>query len=111
MHIISTSLAPAAIGPYSQAIAVGNFLYLSGQVALDPVSMTMVQDTLENEVERIIANIRAVLTEAKIGIQDVVKTTIFLTDIADFEKVNEVYGKYFSHKPARSTVTVVALPK
>ena len=111
MHIISTSLAPAAIGPYSQAIAVGNFLYLSGQVALDPVSMTMVQDTLENEVERIIANIRAVLTEAKIGIQDVVKTTIFLTDIADFEKVNEVYGKYFSHKPARSTVAVVALPK
>ncbi len=111
MHTISTPLAPAAIGPYSQAIAVGDFLYLSGQVALDPNTMMMVQDTLEDEVERIIANIRSVLSEANIDIQNVVKTTIFLTDIADFQKVNEVYGKHFSHKPARSTVGVAALPK
>ncbi len=111
MHTISTPLAPAAIGPYSQAIAVGDFLYLSGQVALDPNTMMMVQDTLEDEVERIIANIRTVLTEGELEIQNVVKTTIFLTDIADFQKVNEVYGKHFSHKPARSTVGVAALPK
>lgn len=111
MNIISTPLAPAAIGPYSQAIAAWNFLYLSGQVALDPESMTMMQNTLEDEVEQIIANITAVLTEAKLSIEDVVKTTIFLTDINDFAKVNEIYGKYFSHKPARSTIAVAALPK
>lgn len=107
MHIISTPLAPTAIGPYSQAIVVGDFLYLSGQIALDPESMMMVQDTLEDEVERIIANIQAVLTEAELEIQNVVKTTIFLTDIDDFGKVNTIYGKYFPHKPARSTVAVV----
>ena len=73
--------------------------------------MTLVQDTLEDEVERIIANIRAVLQEAKLELDHVIKTTIFLTEIADFQSVNEVYGKYFSHKPARSTVAVKALPK
>ena len=111
MHTISTPLAPAAIGPYSQAIFVWDFLYLSGQIGLDPDSMTLVQDTLEDEVERIIANIRAVLQEAKLELDHVIKTTIFLTEIADFQSVNEVYGKYFSHKPARSTVAVKALPK
>lgn len=111
MHTISTPLAPAAIGPYSQAIAVGDFLYLSGQVALNPATMTMVQDTLEDEVERIIANIRAVLSAAELDLTAVIKTTIFLTDMSDYTKVNEVYGKHFSHKPARSTVTVLALPK
>ena len=73
--------------------------------------MTLVQDTLEDEVERIIANIRAVLQEAKLELDHVIKTTIFLTEISDFQSVNEVYGKYFSHKPARSTVAVQALPK
>ena len=111
MQVINTSHAPAAIGPYSQAIVVGDFLYLSGQVALNPATMTMVQDTLEDEVERIIANIRAVLSAAELDLTAVIKTTIFLTDMSDYAKVNEVYGKHFSHKPARSTVTVLALPK
>lgn len=104
MQILSTPHAPAAIGPYSQAIATGDYIFLSGQIALDPVSMMLIQDSLEDEVEQIIKNITAILESGGFSREHIVKTTIFLTDMSDFGKVNEIYGKYFPHKPARSTV-------
>lgn len=110
--IISTSDAPKAIGPYSQAVSANGFIFLSGQIPLDPESGEMVTGDIEVQTRRVMENIKAVLMAAGVDFTGVVKTTIFLTNLADFAKVNEVYGSYFeSDPPARSTVQVAALPR
>lgn len=110
--IIETRQAPAAIGPYSQAIDVGDTVYLSGQIALDPKKGGLVQGGIEHETRQVLDNIREVLTAAGLGFRDVVKTTIFLISLADFEIVNGIYGEHFTENfPARSTVQVAALPR
>lgn len=111
MKIYQTPHAPKAIWPYSQAISAGGFLFLSGQIGLNPETMTLTNTSLEDETIQIISNITAILENAWLHRENVLKTTIFLTDMSDFAKVNEVYEKYFSHKPARSTVAVKELPK
>ncbi|MDD2851341.1 MAG: RidA family protein [Desulfuromonadaceae bacterium] len=112
LKILKTDKAPAAIGPYSQAIAYGNLLFCSGQIPLDSKTGEMVAGGIKNQAERVMENIAAVLNEAGIGFNDVIKTTIYLTDMADFAVVNEVYGAYFpEHKPSRSTVAVSSLPR
>ncbi len=115
MHqVISTPAAPKAIGPYSQAVAApaGRLLYLSGQIPLDPATGELVKGTIEEETRRVMENLKAVLQAGGAGFAQVVKTTIFLTDLADFTRVNEVYGGYFqADPPARATVQVAALPR
>jgi len=112
LKAISTEQAPAAIGPYSQAIQVGNLLFCSGQIPLDPVSGEIVAGDVRRQAEQVMVNIAAVLSAAGAGFSDVVKTTVFLVEMNDFGVVNEVYGRYFpGHKPARSTVAVKALPR
>lgn len=112
LNIISTDKAPAAIGPYSQAVACGNMLFCSGQIPLDPATGEVVAGDISRQAEQVMSNIAAVLSAAGIGFDDVVKTTIYLVDMADFAAVNEVYGSRFqSHKPARSTVAVKSLPR
>ncbi len=110
---IATDAAPRAIGPYSQAIESGGLVFLSGQIPLDPATGQLVTGDIRAETERVMANIEAVLVAAGASFADVVKTTIFLTDLADFVAVNEVYGKRFEGiaPPARSTVQVAALPR
>lgn len=109
--VVHTSAAPAAIGPYSQAIRAGRFLFLSGQVGAEP-SDGVLADGVAAQADRALRNISAVLAEAGSGFDRVVKTTIFLTDIGDFSAVNEVYARHLSPPyPARSTVAVKALPK
>jgi 2-iminobutanoate/2-iminopropanoate deaminase len=110
--IISTAEAPAAIGPYSQAVRVGPTLYCAGQIPLDPKTGQIVSQDITEQTRRVMQNIAAVLAAAGSSFDRVVKTTIFLTDFADFQTVNEIYGSYFkSEPPARSTVQVAALPK
>ena len=111
MKKISTNKAPAAIGPYSQAVAVNGLLYTSGQIALDPETNTFVDGDITVQTERVMQNLMAVLAEAGTSADKVVKTTCFLADIADFAAFNAVYGKYFTENPARSCVAVAALPK
>ncbi len=111
MKKISTNKAPAAIGPYSQAVAVNGLLYTSGQIAIDPETNTFVDGDVTVQTERVMQNLMAVLAEAGTSADKVVKTTCFLADIADFAAFNAVYGKYFTEKPARSCVAVAALPK
>ena len=109
---ISTTGAPAAIGPYSQGIATDRLLFTAGQAALDPTTGQLVEDGIEAETERVMANLTSVLDAAGCVWGDVVKTTIFLVDMADFAKVNEIYGRFMSDPPpARSTVGVASLPK
>ncbi|MBO4896695.1 MAG: RidA family protein [Clostridia bacterium] len=103
--------APKAVGPYSQAIKAGDFIYTSGQMPIDPVTGEVVHADIETQTERILKNLSAVLQEAGSSIDNVIKTTCFLKDINDFAKFNEVYAKYFKNKPARSCVEVSALPK
>ena len=111
MKTISTTQAPEAIGPYSQAIAVNGIIYTSGQIALLPDG-TMLSGDVEKETEQVMKNLSAVLEAADANLSSVIKTTVFLADMNDFSKVNEVYAKYFGeHKPARSTVAVKTLPK
>ncbi|MEO1927537.1 MAG: RidA family protein [Nautiliaceae bacterium] len=110
MEKIHTNNAPQAIGPYSQAIKVGNFIYTSGQIALTPKGEFLDAD-IKTQTKQVCENLKAVLEAAGAKIENVVKTTIFLDDINNFVAVNEVYGEYFSHKPARSTVAVKELPK
>lgn len=110
--IINTTNAPAPIGPYNQAVQAGGFLFLSGQVAINPASGELVQSSISEETHQVMRNIKAVLLEASYGLEDVVKTTIFLSDMALFAAVNEVYGSYFERDfPARETVAVKGLPK
>ena len=109
---IKTERAPAAIGPYSQAVRSGELVFLSGQIPLDPATGELVSGGIEAETRRVLDNLRAVLAAAGCSFQDVVKTTIYLTDLADFAAVNAVYGSYFSgDPPARATLQVTALPK
>lgn len=109
-EVVQTAAAPAAVGPYSQAIRAGGFVFAAGQVGIDPERMELV-DGVAAQAERAIANVQAILAAAGSGLDRVVKTTIFLTDIGDFQAVNEVYGRAFSQPyPARSTVAVKALP-
>lgn len=110
--IVSTGEAPAAIGPYSQAVRSGNFLFCSGQIPLDPKSGQIVSGDIAAQTRRVLDNIGAVLKAEGLTFETIVKTTIFLTDLADFQTVNEIYGSYFKQQPpARSTVQVSALPK
>lgn len=112
MQVIASSKAPKALGPYSQAILVGGTLYMSGQIAINRLTGEFVQSSIKAETEQIMHNIEAVLEEAGYHLQNVVKTTIFATDIKDFEAINGVYAKYFKiDPPARSFVQVAALPK
>jgi 2-iminobutanoate/2-iminopropanoate deaminase len=109
---IKTTSAPAAIGPYSQAMRAGKMVFTSGQIPIDPATGEMVSGTIEEETARVMENIRGILSAAGLGFEAVIKTTIFITDMADFAEVNKVYGSYFvSDPPARSTVQVCALPK
>lgn len=111
-EIIATDKAPAAIGPYSQGVAAGGFVFFSGQIPLDPVTGEIRGDTAAEQAEQVMANIEAVLDAAGLGFSDIVKTTIFLTDLGDFATVNEIYGRRFAQAPpARSTVQVAALPR
>ena len=108
---VSTEKAPAAIGPYSQAKVVNGMLYASGQIPINPATGDVDATTIEGQTEQVIANIAAVLEEAGSSFDNVVKTTCFLADMSDFAAFNEVYGKYFTSKPARSCVAVKTLPK
>jgi 2-iminobutanoate/2-iminopropanoate deaminase len=110
--IISTTEAPAAVGPYSQAVRIGNLVFCSGQIPLDPESAQIVQGDITAQARRVMENISALLRAEGLAFKDIVKTTIFLTDLSNFQTVNELYGSYFkSDPPARSTVQVAALPK
>ena len=111
--IIITDKAPAPIGPYNQAILIGNMLYTSGQIALDPISMELVIDSIENETIQVMTNIQAVLEAANMTFENVVKTTIFLMNMNDFANVNKIYATYFDEAtaPARETVQVAGLPR
>lgn len=109
---INTANAPAPIGPYSQAIIAGHFVFVSGQVAINPADGELVMDTIKSETKQVMENIRSILVEAGIDFSNIVKTSIFLKDMQDFAQVNEVYGSYFSEQfPARETIQVAGLPK
>jgi len=112
---VSTKNAPAAIGPYSQAVRVGDFLYTSGQVALDPATGALVEGGIEAQTTRVLENLKAVLQAAEIGLENVIKTTVFLKNMGDFAAMNAIYAQYFAPDgviaPARSTVEVAKLPK
>jgi 2-iminobutanoate/2-iminopropanoate deaminase len=110
--IINTNNAPAPIGPYSQAVIAGNLVFVSGQVPINPATNEVVTDGIKAETKQVMENIKAILTEAGIDFGNIIKTSIFLTNMQDFAQVNEVYGNYFtSDFPARETIQVAALPK
>lgn len=111
--IIFTDKAPAPIGPYNQAILVDTTLYTSGQIALDPATMELVLDDIETETKRIMDNLKAVLEAADMTFENVIKSTIFIMNMADFARINKVYGSYLNEEtaPARETVQVACLPK
>lgn len=111
MKIIHTDAAPAAVGPYSQAMVTGGMVYTSGQIALDPATGALVGTDVTEQTHQVMRNLAAVLAAAGTGLDRVVKTTCFLTDIADFAAFNAVYAEYFPNKPARSCVGVKELPK
>lgn len=111
-NIINTSNAPAPIGPYSQAIAAGGFVFISGQIPSNPSTGEIVSSGIEDETKQVMENIKAILTEAGLDFSHIVKTSIFLTDMQHFAQVNQVYGTYFTDQfPARETVQVAGLPK
>lgn len=111
MKTITTSHAPAAIGPYAQAVEVGPFIYTSGQIPLRPDG-SYVDGTIDDQITQVLANLDAVLKAAGVTREQIVKSTIFMTNLADFDKVNQAYGAFLgSHRPARSTVQVAGLPK
>lgn len=108
---ITTKKAPSAIGPYSQAISTGNLVFISGQLPIDPTTGNLIDDTISARTHQVLHNLKAIAKEAGGDLSGIVKTTIFLTDLADFREVNEVYASYFpATPPARSTVQVAALP-
>ncbi|MBQ9099467.1 MAG: RidA family protein [Clostridia bacterium] len=108
---VATEKAPAAIGPYSQAIICGDLVFTSGQIGIDPTCGEITGKTIEQQTEQVMQNLQAVLAEAGTSMEQAVKTTCFLADIADFAAFNGIYGKYFTSKPARSCVAAKALPK
>lgn len=110
---IKTNKAPKAVGPYSQAIRVGDLAFCSGQIGIDPVSGNLVEGGIEAQTEQVLKNLSAVLEAANLTLENVVKTDIFITNMEDYPKVNEIYGKYFNTetKPARVTAGVLSLPK
>ncbi len=111
-EIISTSKAPAAVGPYSQAIKVGDFLFASGQIPFDPKTNELVADDIESQTRQVMKNVTAVLEAADLTLDNVVKTTVFMKDMNDFTQVNEIYAEYFTdNPPARSAVEAARLPK
>ena len=108
---VSTSRAPKPIGPYSQGVISGGFLFCSGQIALDPETGALVEGGVEAQTERVLENLVAVLKEAKMGLENVVKTTVYLADMADFPEMNEVYARFLGKRsPARTTIQAAALP-
>ena len=110
--IITTSNAPAPIGPYNQAVLTGNTLFISGQICIDPPTGELKNKDIQEETHQVMHNLKAILTEAGMDFNDVVKTSIFITDMHQFGEINAVYGKYFEKEfPARETVQVSALPK
>ena len=111
--IVKTENAPAPIGPYNQAIFAGNTLYISGQIAIDPKSGDLLTEDLEKETVQVLENLKAILTEAGLNLDHVVKTSIFISDMNNFGKINDVYSRYFGSEnaPARETVEVANLPK
>ncbi len=111
MNKIYTEKAPAAVGPYSQAVEINGLLYTSGQIALDPLTGQLAGETIEEQTEQVMKNLMAVLEAAGTKQENVIKTLCFLTDINDFAVFNEIYAKYFTEKPARSCVGVQSLPK
>ena len=112
MDFVASSSAPKAIGPYSQAVKANGFLFTSGQVALDPKSGNLVDGDFPAQARRVFENLKAVLHEAKSDFRHVVKATVYLTDLANFNTLNTIYGEYFGdHKPARTTVQVSGLPR
>ena len=111
MKKIYTEKAPAAVGPYSQAVVINGLVYTSGQIALDPASGELVGETIEEQAEQVMKNLMAILTEVGAKPENTVKTLCFLTDINDFAAFNKVYEKYFTEKPARSCVGIQSLPK
>ncbi len=109
---VTTTHAPKPIGPYSQGVISGGLLFASGQIPLDPKTNELVSGDIESQTEQVLKNLLAVLKEAKMGPENVVKTTVFLIDLADFPRMNEVYGRHFGKQPpARSTIQVAALPR
>ena len=112
MQMIETDKAPKAIGPYSQAVKYESLLFVSGQIAIDPETQEFIGGSVEQQTERVMENIKAILGEAGLNFDHVIKTTIYLKNIDDFSRVNDIYGRYFKeHKPARATVEVSNLPK
>lgn len=111
LKVTKTDKAPAAIGPYSQAVSFGDLLFTSGQIALDPSTGVVVGSTIEEQTEQVMKNISAILEANNIDFNNVIKTTCFIADMGDFAKFNEIYAKYFVSKPARSCVAVKELPK
>jgi 2-iminobutanoate/2-iminopropanoate deaminase len=112
LKVVATDQAPGAIGPYSQAIIANGFVFTAGQVGFDPKKMEIVGTTVGEQTEQVMKNLAAVLQAAGSGLDRVVKTTVFLADMADFQAMNEVYAKHFgNHKPARSTVAAAGLPR
>ena len=111
MEFVSTNKAPGAIGPYSQAVKVNGLLFTSGQIAINPASGAVEETTIEGQTEQVCKNLKALVEEAGSSLEKVVKTTCFLANMSDFAAFNEVYGKYFTAKPARSCVAVKELPK
>lgn len=111
--IINTSKAPAPIGPYNQAVLAGNTLYISGQIPINPATGKLISENIKAETTQVMENLKAVLTEANMTFENVVKTSIFIADMNDFAQINEVYGNYFNSDtaPARETVEVANLPK
>ncbi len=111
-EVVNTEKAPAALGPYSQAIKFGNLLFSSGQIPMDPATGEIVADDVENQTRQVLENVRAVLEEAGTSLDKVLKTTVFIKNMDDFGKINDVYAEYFTENPpARSTVEVARLPK
>ena len=111
-QVISTPKAPAAIGPYSQAIRVGNLVFTSGQIPIDPATGSFVEGGIKEQTRQSLSNVRAILEEAGLTLANVVKTTVFLADMADFDNMNAVYAEFFTEPfPARSAVAVKTLPK
>lgn len=112
MNIVNSKHAPAPIGPYNQAIEFNGMLFCSGQIALNPENGSLVMDSIQNETHQVMKNIQAILNEAGLTFNHIIKTTIFLSDMQLFSEVNDIYASYFSnHYPARETVAVLGLPK